>query len=125
MKKLLVTLFFISILTLAVFLLINQMTPNPGTSAGNGNPALLIAMILPPFFIFMVILWVRIFCVQKIGSPVLIISILGIIIHLTIAFFYQKIQLNEYRQVIKEALIKRYGNADEEYLHDSRIEYSC
>ncbi len=111
-----ITLFVVSILALGVFLLVNQMTPFPGTSSGNGNPALLIAWIPIPLLIFMVILWVRIFRVHSIRNTVFIISIVGILVHLTVAFFYQKNELNEYRQVIKDALIKRNGVADAEYI---------
>ncbi|MFC6039664.1 hypothetical protein ACFPYN_09560 [Paenisporosarcina macmurdoensis] len=116
MKIAKITLFVVSILALGVFLLVNQMTPNPGTSSGNGNPALLIAWILIPLLIFMVILWVRIFRVHSISTTIFIISIFGILVHLTVAFFYQKNALNEYRQVIQDALIKKYSVADEEYI---------
>jgi hypothetical protein len=116
MKIAKITLFVVSILALGVFLLVNQMTPNPGTSSGNGNPALLIAWILIPLLIFMVILWVRIFRVHSINTTIFIISIFGILVHLTGAFFFQKNALNEYRQVIQEALIKRNGVADADYI---------
>ncbi|MGX2959602.1 hypothetical protein JNUCC23_10095 [Peribacillus sp. JNUCC 23] len=116
MKIAKITLFVVSILALGVFLLVNQMTPIPGASSGNGNPALLIAWILIPLLILMVLLWVRIFHVHSISNTVFIISIFGILVHLTVAFFYQKNELNEYRQVIKDALIKRNGVADTEYI---------
>ena len=46
---------------------INQMTPIPGASSGNGNPGFFISWILLPLFYFMVILWVRIFRVHSIN----------------------------------------------------------
>lgn len=106
----------VGILALGVFLLINQMTPEPGTTSGNGNPALLIALILIPLFIIMVILWVRIFRMRSISTPVYIFGIVGILSHLTIAFMYRQKELNEYREVIKDALISRDGVADAEYV---------
>lgn len=39
MKFTKITLIVVSILVLGVFLIINQMTPEPGTTSGNGNPA--------------------------------------------------------------------------------------
>lgn len=103
-------------LGLGIFLLINQMTPEPGTTSGNGNPALLIALILIPLFITMVMLWVRIFRMRSISSPVYIFGIVGILSHLIIAFMYRQKELNEYREVIKDALISREGVADAEYV---------
>ena len=116
MKFAKITLFIVNILALGIFLIVNQMTPTPGTSSGNGNPALLIAWILIPLLIFMVILWVRIFHVNSISTTVFIISIFGILVHLAVAFFYQKNELNEYRHVIKNAFINRDGVADPEYI---------
>ena len=116
MKFAKITLFVVNILVLGVFLLGKQMTPIPGTSSGNGNPAILIAWFLIPVLIFVVILWVRIFRANSISITFFIISIFGILVHLTVAFFYQKNELNEYRQVIKNALINRDGVADAEYI---------
>ncbi|WP_025786179.1 hypothetical protein [Sporosarcina sp. D27] len=116
MKIAKITLFVVSLLLLGVFLLGNQMTPNPGTSSGNGNPALLIAFLLIPAFVFMVFLWVRIFHVHPFGNTAFTISILAILVHLSAAFIYQRYAFIEYRQVIKEALLKIDGVADEEYL---------
>ena len=110
-------LFIICILALGVFMVINQMTPIPGASSGNGNPGFFISWILLPLFYFMVILWVRIFRVHSINIYVSLICMFGIIVHLITAFFYQKSQLSEYRQVIKSALMKRNGVVDEEYVN--------
>jgi len=40
-----------SLLVLALFVVIDQMTASPVTISGNGNPALLIAIFLLPLFI--------------------------------------------------------------------------
>ena len=117
MKIAKIMLFIVCILALGVFMVINQLTPNPGASSGNGNPGFFISWILLPLFYFMVILWVRIFRVHSINIYGYIICMFGIIVHLVTAFFYQKNQLSEYRQVIKSALIKRNGVADEEYVN--------
>ncbi|MGN7410186.1 hypothetical protein [Sporosarcina sp. SAFN-010] len=116
MKIAKITLFVVSLLLLGVFLLGNQMTPNPGTSSGNGNPALLIAFMLIPVFVFMVFLWIRIFHVHPFGNTAFIISILAILVHLSAAYIYQRNAFIEYRQVIKDALLKKDGVVDAEYL---------
>ena len=112
MKFAKVKLFIVHILVLGIFLIVNQVTPSPGDTSGNGNPALLIIWILIPLLIFIVILWVHIFRMSSISTTVFIISIFGILVHLTVSFFYQKNELNEYREVIKIALIKREGVAN-------------
>ena len=117
MKNKKITLCIICLLVLGVFLIINQMTPNPGTSSGNGNPALLIAWVLLPFFFVMFFLWVQIFRKHTISTSFQIISISGITIHLIVAFLYQRYELNKYKQVIKDALIKRDGGVDAEYFN--------
>jgi len=107
-----VKLFIVHILVLGIFLIVNQVTPSPGDTSGNGNPALLIIWILIPLLIFIVILWVHIFRMSSISTTVFIISIFGILVHLTVSIFYQKNELNEYREVIKIALINREGVAN-------------
>jgi len=107
-----VKLFIVHILALGIFLIVNQVTPNPGDMSGNGNPALLIIWILIPLLIYMMILWVHIFRMSSISTTVFIISIFGILVHLTVSIFYQKNELNEYREVIKIALINREGVAN-------------
>lgn len=116
MKFAKVKLFVVHILALGIFLIVNQVTPTPGDTSGNGNPALLIIWILIPLLIFMVILWVHIFRMSSISTTFFIISIFGILIHLTVAIFYQKNELNKYREVIKIALINREGVADAQYI---------
>ncbi|WP_068985581.1 hypothetical protein [Lysinibacillus xylanilyticus] len=116
MKFAKVKLLVVHILALGIFLIVNQMTPNSGDTSGNGNPALLIVWILIPILVFMVILWVRIFRMSSISNTVFIISIFGILVHLTVSFFYQKNELNEYREVIRIALLNREGVADAQYM---------
>lgn len=80
MKFAKVKLFIVHILVLGIFLIVNQVTPSPGDTSGNGNPALLIIWILIPLLIFMVILWVHIFRMSSISTTVFIISIFGILV---------------------------------------------
>jgi len=116
MKIAKITLLVVSILSLGLFLIGNQMTPVPGTTSGNGNPAMLLAILLIPIFVFMVILWSRIFYVQSFSKTSFIICIFGILTHLTGAFLYQRSNFIEYRQIIKDALLEKDGVVDSEYL---------
>ncbi|WP_052475193.1 hypothetical protein [Bacillus badius] len=108
----------ISSLILALFMLANTMTPSPGTSSGNGNPALFILFILIPLFTIMVALWISLLHTYPFRLPVYLMSMFLIVLHLSIAFVYQKIQLAQYREVIEKALIKRNGFADAAYIED-------
>lgn len=95
MKKAKITFFLLILLTVLIFYIINKMTVSPGTSSGNGNPALLIALILLPIFIIMVTLWVYIFRAHSIQVKFSIVCITAVLIHLIVAFTYQKKGIRE------------------------------
>ncbi|WP_057762764.1 hypothetical protein [Cytobacillus praedii] len=116
MKGVKIILLIVYLLVLGVFLVINQMTPTPSASSGNGNPALLLAWVILPLLYFSVLLWIRILRRYSINTFFSLGWLFVIIIHQIIAFSYQKREINEYRQVIKNTLFKRYGNVDEEYV---------
>lgn len=116
MKGVKIILLIVYLLALGVFLVINQMTPIPGASSGNGNPALLLAWVLLPLFYYMVLFWTRILRVHSINTFFYLGGLFGIIIHQITAFTYQKREINEYRQIIKNVLFKRDGIVDEEYV---------
>ncbi|MBT2640365.1 hypothetical protein J7E37_20875 [Bacillus sp. ISL-39] len=96
----------------------NRMTVSPGTTSGNGNPALLIALTLFPIFFLLVILWVRVLNFYIFQIKFLIAGMVVIVIHLIVAFIYQKNELVDYQEVIKNALIAKDGFVDSQYLHD-------
>lgn len=110
------TLFITSLGVLLLFYLNNQMTVRPGTISGNGNPALIVGASLLPLFIFMVLLWRRIFRVHSISQRFSIVGIILTFIHLIIAFIYQRISLANYREIIKDAYLEKYGEVDSQYL---------
>ncbi|MFF2176164.1 hypothetical protein ACFVT8_06875 [Lysinibacillus sp. NPDC058147] len=118
MKGAKLKLFITSLVVLLLFYLMNQMTTRPGTISGNGNPALIVVTILIPLFILMVFLWGRIFRVHSINQRFSIVGIILTFVHLTIAFIYQRIALANYRNIIKDALIKEGGEVDNQYLQD-------
>ena len=109
---------FICLLTLVLFLMSNKMTVMPGTASGNGNPALLIVLILIPLMILMVTLWIRIMKIQFIKVKFLIVGMVLIVIHWIIAFIYQMREFEDYKEVIKNALLERNGVVSAEYLDD-------
>jgi len=112
------TLFITSLGVLLLFYVSNQMTARPGTISGNGNPVLIVVTLLLPLFIFIVILWRRIFGVHSISQSFSIIGIILTFVHLIIAFIYQRISLANYREIIKDAYFEKYGEVDSQYIQD-------
>jgi len=111
-----IALLVLYLLAIGVFIIANQMTPDPGTASGNGNPALAIVWILFPLFIAIVILWVRIFRLSRMNIAIYISSIFALLIHLLVASVYRQKELNDYRELIKNVLLNREGVADEDYI---------
>lgn len=118
MKGTKITLFIISIVVLSLFYFINGMTVSPGTVSGNGNPALIVVAILLPLFILMIWLWGRVLRAHSISQCSLIVGLILTFIHLTLALIYQRISLENYRGVIKDAIIEKGMQADDQYIQD-------
>ncbi|MBG9453794.1 hypothetical protein ABE61_06790 [Lysinibacillus sphaericus] len=116
MKVAKITLLITSLVVLLLFYLSNRMTVSPVTISGNGNPALIVVAILLPMFFLMVILWVRILKVHSISKRFYIVGIILTFVHLILAFIYQRISLTNYRDVIKDALIEKNGEVDDQYV---------
>jgi len=93
------------------------MTVTPGTTSGNGNPALFIGFTLIPIMISMVFLWIRIINTKTIKNKFLIAGMLLIVIHWIIAFMYQMKEFRIYKEVIKNALLEKDGVVSTEYLN--------
>ncbi len=112
-------LFSLLIFVFCIFMFINQwMTVSPGTSSGNGNPALLFIFLLVPLFIVIVFLWAQLFQAHSVPILYMIIGMFLMIIHLTAGFFYQKQSLDKYRVVLKNAYMERNGMVDAQYIQD-------
>ncbi|MFS0816172.1 hypothetical protein ABC382_04235 [Lysinibacillus sp. 1P01SD] len=118
MKATKLVLLAVQLIVLVLFMGIHLMTATPGSSSGNGNPALLLLMIVVPLFIIMVLLWQRIFRYYKLTKQVVIIGLLFTSLHIIAGIMYQRMELDNYRGVIEKALIKQYGYADQQYLLD-------
>lgn len=118
MKATKLVLLVVQLIVFVLFMGIHLMTSKPGSSSGNGNPALLLLMIVVPLFIVMVLLWQRVFRYYKLTKRVVIIGLLFTSLHIIAGILYQRMALANYRGVIEEALIKQYGYADQQYLMD-------
>ncbi|MGE7689791.1 hypothetical protein ACQKMI_11315 [Lysinibacillus sp. NPDC097214] len=118
MKAAKLTLFITSLVVLILFYVININTVSPITVSGNGNPFLLVVAPLLPLFILMVLLWGRILRVHSISQRFSIVGIILTFVHLMIAFIYQRISLANYRDIIKDAYLEKYGKVDSQYIQD-------
>ncbi|MCI2252795.1 hypothetical protein L2D08_00280 [Domibacillus sp. PGB-M46] len=118
MKAVKVTLCTLTLIVFGLFMLGYWMTPAPGASSGNGNPALLILIGLIPLFIVMTVLWWTLLRRCPFQAKTYCISILLLLTHLAAALFYRHHSLEAYRGVIRQALLNRYGTWDEQYVQD-------
>lgn len=118
MKVIKLFLLCISLLVFVLFIGINQMTAVPGSSSGNGNPALLLLMLVIPLFFVMVWLWQRLIRQYGLRRRSIMIGLFLTFIHILAGIIYQRSALANYRKVIEAALIERYGYADQQYLLD-------
>lgn len=111
-----ITLLLLYSLSAILFWGIHQMTPDPGTTSGNGNPGLLLAGLLIPLFIISVVVWVRIFRSRTISNRAYKFSIVAIILHLISAHLYRLSELIGYRRYIEGVLFTKDGTVDIDYV---------
>lgn len=111
-----ITLLLLYSLSAILFWGIHQMTPDPGTTSGNGNPGLLLAGLLIPLFILAVVVWVRIFRSRTISNRTYVFSIVAVLAHLIFAYLYRLNTLVEYRGIIEEVLFTKDGTVDIDYV---------
>ena len=117
-KKEHITLIAISILAIPLFWISNVMTPNPGQSSGNGNPAILFMGIICILFCSLVYLWVRTFnnYRHRLNSVTGIICIFLLTFHLFISSLYQRHSFIHYKNVLADAYKERFGTVDWVYI---------
>lgn len=116
MKGKLVVVSILVIIVLGLFIMGNLMTVSPGASSGNGNPAHLLLIGIIPLFFVLSFLWISLFQLFSIRTSSYIVGLFAVLFHLTVAFLYQRSELNDYREVIGQALASRNGTADMIYL---------
>ncbi|WP_046178356.1 hypothetical protein [Domibacillus tundrae] len=116
MKAVKITLFVMTLIVFGLFMIGFSMTPAPGASSGNGNPAFFILFALVPLFVVMSLLWWTLLRFYTIRTSAYVIGTGAILIHLAAAFLYRQHTLNAYRDVIRQALADRGGTVDGNYL---------
>lgn len=117
MKKTTITLMAIILFTALLFAVSNILTVSPGSISGNGNPTLLVFFLLVPLVPIYIFIWQRFFnhCNLS-GKQLSIVFALGVL-HLVGGFLFQRMKFEEYKEVIRQALIEREGYADMDYLN--------
>jgi hypothetical protein len=104
------------LISLLLFFAANQLTPNPGQSSGNGNPAILILLILLPILCYMVVLLVKLLEIYSIKPSLYLSSIFLIVLHWIVGFLYQHASIVRYREILSEAYNEIHGFVDWEYI---------
>lgn len=104
------------LLPIPLFWINYLMTPNPGSSSGNGNPAIIVVVILFILLFFLIYLWFRLFNQYLLKPIFLVFGIFFTITHLIIAYLYQRHLFIKYRQVLIEAYEKKFDYVDWEYI---------
>lgn len=104
------------VVTTALFYLGNLGTPSPGSTSGNGNPAILFMGLLLVLFFILVYLWKRIIDALQITRTTKLIVIAANIAHFILGIMYQRSSFLAYRQVIADANEKEYGYVDWVYI---------
>ncbi|OLO39229.1 hypothetical protein BTR23_09260 [Alkalihalophilus pseudofirmus] len=99
-----------------LFWFCNMMTPQPGQSSGNGNPAILAIPILCILSFFIVFLLIRIFQTLSMKFILFPMSMVTIVIYWMAALFYQRGSYINYRNILVEENLKDRGFVDWEYI---------
>jgi len=116
MKKNIIMILSVLVVTTALFWLGNLGTPSPGSISGNGNPAILFMGILLVLFFFLVYMWKRIIDALQLTRTTKLIVIAANIAHFMLGIMYQRSAFLAYRQVIANAYEKEFGFVDWVYI---------
>lgn len=100
-----------------LFFFINQMTPHPSQTSGNGNPAIPLIILLFFLFCYLAFLWLKTFNNIIIKRLHLILVMLIITIFWIIGVLYQKAAFIVRRDVLAEAYKVKHGSTDWEYIN--------
>ncbi len=116
MKKILLQVIVISVISGVLFYLINLMNPSPGKTSGNGNLAIIFMFILVLLFCYLVILWVKLFKKVKLKPTMLVLGIVAIVTHWMVGFFYQKGSYIKYKNILEGLYYEQHGFVDNVYI---------
>ena len=112
-----ILLILLSLLCALLFFFINQMTPHPGRTSGNGNPAIPIIAVLFLLFCYLVVLWVKVSKNVVVNRLRLIFPMVLIVIYWIFGILYQKNSFIVYRNVLANAHKEKYNVNDWEYIN--------
>lgn len=108
-----------SLLSIPLFWLGHIMTPSPGQSSGNGNPAIIIMGILLIAFGFIIYQWIKILRKYTINLFIKIVGTILIIVHLIISFIYQRNTFIQYKEnVLAKAFEEKFGYIDWQHIDE-------
>ncbi|MGD6942993.1 hypothetical protein ACQCT6_13330 [Cytobacillus gottheilii] len=101
------------------FIFSNLMTPAPGSSSGNGNPAILFVLLLPFILFYLIVFWRGIFRVLPIKKK-WIIAVAGSA-YCASAVMYQRWSFVRYVDEMRQGYKEQFGYVDEEYIQDIAV----
>lgn len=101
------------------FIFSNLMTPAPGSSSGNGNPAILFVLLLPFILFYLIVFWRGIFRVLPFKKK-WIIAVAGSA-YCASAVMYQRWSFVRYVDEMRQGYKEQFGYVDEEYIQDIAV----
>lgn len=116
MKKILYLLLNLVVIFL-LFMFGNGMTTTPGSSSGNGNPAILLFIPLGILFIVLVVQWFNTIKKKRAHVNATLITILVLVCHFIAGFYYQVASYRKYRDYLAEVYAEQFGSVDWEYIN--------
>ncbi len=116
MKKRLLMIIINLAVTFLLFMSGHSMTTKPGTSSGNGNPAILLFVPLAILFVVLVLQWVALFKNTKLSRVQIVILWLIIAGNFTIGISYQMISYRKYRFFLSRVHEEKFGVTDWPYI---------
>lgn len=114
--KVVISLFITLTISFVLFMFGYFMTPTPGQTSGNGNPAILLFVPLFISFIVLIIQWFKLLKPKKIRIRTAIILAVAIIFHQAIGLYYQVISFQKYRIFLSEVYEEQFGEIDWHYI---------
>ncbi|ADU29245.1 hypothetical protein [Evansella cellulosilytica] len=116
MKKLYLPLVIAILLTALFFFLINVMGSSPGDTSGNGNPAIILMMLLVPLFCFFIYFSYKFFTQVTHQSKSLVYMVIAIVAHLLVGLVYQIYAFRNYKKLLQDVYYEEFLTVDYDYI---------
>ncbi|KAB2335662.1 hypothetical protein [Bacillus mesophilum] len=101
------------------FIFSNLMTPAPGSSSGNGNPAILFVLLLPFILFYLIVFWRGIF--RELSNKKKWIIVVAGSSYCASAAMYQRWSFVRYVDEMRKGYKEQFGYVDEEYIQDIAV----